>query len=441
MSDSDAAIGTANDWNSRTKRWLQPFPVLMIIYFGYFSIVYSGFWRYAYWELMSLNTNIMGFQPSLDTVALYVLGAAVLVLGFMLGVALSRRRDRRSGPLARMTARAAPGEGGLRTLLASKALWFWVGIAGWLIGFAAVVLQWTASGGASLTDIGTRWYQSPIVVFIAMSQIFFVPVLVATADRPWQRWATGVLFVLSIVGLSTLGARNIPAKAIVSTFFAVVYVARPKSLGRMAIALGVVLVIAMGVVGAFSKSGIYGTAASGKLVVALTYSDSVGSVYNLDRIVRLTPTLGAYGGGLLRDSILAGVPRSIFPGAKPDYANYQIGRYLGGRQTFVIDGQIINRGVSLAATLLGPAYADLGLPGAMLQMLLVGLMIGYLQMRARSWLWLVPVLAALGSYVVNGVNVGLFSPPFLAAIAISLLVIALDLLFGHRVALEPVRSV
>jgi hypothetical protein len=68
-------------------------------------------------------------------------------------------------------------------------------------------------------------------------------------------------------------------------------------------------------------------------------------------------------------------------------------------------------------------------------------MIGYLQMRARSWLWLVPFLAALGSYVINGVNVGLFSPPFLAAIALSLVVIGLDLLFGRRIAVEPVRSV
>ena len=69
MSDSASVVGTAKDWSSRTKRWLQPFPVLMIIYFGYFLIVYSGFWRYAYWELMSLNTNIMGFHPAPDTVA------------------------------------------------------------------------------------------------------------------------------------------------------------------------------------------------------------------------------------------------------------------------------------------------------------------------------------------------------------------------------------
>jgi len=434
-------VGTAADWSSRTKRWLQPFPVLMVIYFGYFAIVYSGFWRYTYQELMSLSTNIMGFQPALGTVALYVLGAVVMLLGFMLGMLLARRRDRLSGPWSGMVSGLAGSTGRLGAALKSKTLWFWIGIVGWLIGFAAVAVQWVASGGASLTDIGTRWYQSPIIVFIAMSQIFFVPVLVATADRPWQRWVTGFLFVLSILGLSALGARNIPAKAVVSTFFAVVYVARPKSLARMAIALGIVLVVAMGVVGAFSKSGIYGTPATGKLVVALTYSDSVGSVYNLDRIVRMTPTLGAYGGNLLRDSILAGVPRTIFPGAKPDYANYQIGKYLGGRQNFLIEGQLINRGVSLAATLLGPAYADLGLPGVIAQMLLVGLMIGYLQMRARSWLWLVPFLAALGSYVINGVNVGLFSPPFLAAIALSLVVIGLDLLFGRRIAVEPVRSV
>jgi hypothetical protein len=433
--------GTAHDWDSPTKRWLQPFPVLMVIYFGYFAIVYSGFWRYTYQELMSLSTNIMGFQPTFGTVALYVFGAVVMVLGFMLGVALARRRDRRPGPLATVTAAIGSARGRLRPLLRSRTLWFWLGIAGWLVGFAAVAVQWVASGGASLTDIGTRWYQSPVIVFIAMSQIFFVPVLVVTAERPWQRWVTGLLFVLSIVGLSALGARNIPAKAVVATFLALVYVVGPKILGRIALALGLVLVIAMGVVGALSKSGIYATPASAKLAVALTYSDSVGSVYNLDRIVRMTPTAGAYGGNLLRDSILAGVPRQIFPGAKPDYANYQIGKYLGGRQNFVIGGQVINRGVSLAATLLGPAYADLGLPGVIAQMLLVGLMIGYLQVRSKSWLWLVPFLASLGSYVINGVNVGLFSPPFLAAIALTVVVIVVDLLFGRSIAVEPIRSV
>lgn len=418
-------------WDSRVKRLLQPFPVLIAIYFGYFAIVYSGFWRYVYWELMSLNTNISGFHPSTQTVLLYLYGAVVLVFGFTLGVMLVRRRERVPGPFAALAQRAGRIAHGVLT---RRGTWFYVGLAGWLVGFSATAAQWAASGGLSLTDIGSRWYQSPVIVFVAMSQIFTLPVLVVTAERAWQRWLTAVLFAVSVVGLATLGARNIPAKAIVSTFVAVVYVARPKNLVRVAAALGLVLVLAMGFVGAFSKAGIYGTSASGKLALALTYSDSVGTVFNLDRIVRLTPSTGAYGGTLLRDSALAGIPRTLFAGRKPVYANFQLGRYLGGRQYFIIGGEFIDQGVSLAPTLLGAAYADMGVPGVALQMVLVGLLLGYLQMRARAQVWLVPFLAIFASFVVNGVNVGLHSPHALVATAFAMIVTAVDLSAGQRAA-------
>lgn len=434
--DAAQPVSVAGSWESRVKRFLQPAPVLMLIYFGYFAVVYSGFWRYAYWELMGLNTGISGFLPSPQTVLLYIYAAVVLVFGFVLGLLVVRRRELVAGPLAPALARAGAVAGGV---LRRRSLWFRVAMAGWAVGFAATAAQWVASGGASLTDIGTRWYQSPIIVFIAMSQIFTLPMLVITAERPWQRWVAGALFVVSVLGLAMLGARNIPAKAIVATFVAVVYAVKPRNLARIAVTLALVLGLAMGFVGAFSKAGIYGTSASGKLVLALTYSDSVGTVFNLDRIVRMTPpTTGAYHGSLLSDSIKAGIPRNFFSGRKPDYANFQLGRYLGGRQYFVVGGSVINQGVSLAPTMLGAAYADLGVPGVILQMALVGFLLGYLQMRARAQSWLVPSLALFASFVINGVNVGLHNPHAIAATAAAVLVAVIDIVAGRAVAVGRV---
>lgn len=429
MRADPAAADVAQGWQSPAKRLLQPLPVVLFIYFAYFSIVYSGFWRYAYWELMGLNTGISGFHPSAQTLLLYLYGAVVLVFGAVIGLIAVRRRERTAGPLSGLARRAAEVGGGV---LRSRTLWFWVAVGGWAIGLGATAAQWVASGGASLTDIGTRWYQSPLIVFVAMSQIFTLPMLVVTASKPWQRWLVGAMFVASVVGLATLGARNIPAKAIVATFVAVVYAAKPRNLVRIAVTLAVVLGLAMGVIGAVSKSGIYGTAASGKLVLALTYSDSVGTAFNLDRIVRFTPpATGSYHGSLLADSIKAGIPRQVFAGRKPDYANFQIGRYLGGRQYMVVGGQVIQQGVSLAPTLLGAAYADLGVPGVVAQMALIGFLLCYLQMRARSQVWLVPFLALAASFVINGVNVGLHNPHALAATAAAIVVAAIDVLAGR----------
>ncbi|MBN2848986.1 MAG: hypothetical protein JXP72_11150, partial [Coriobacteriia bacterium] len=181
-----------------------------------------------------------------------------------------------------------------------------------------------------------------------------------------------------------------------------------------------------------SKSGIYGPSATAGLAVALTYSDSVGTAYNLDRLVRLTPPTGIYNGSLLRDSALAAVP-----GVDAEYANYRIGRYLGGRESFTIGSELIERSVSLAPTLLGAPYADWGVAGAGAQMLLLGAVFGYLQERAKRARLLVPFLVAMASYVINGVNAGIHNPHAIIYIGLAIVVVLADVLVLSRL---PVRS-
>lgn len=419
---------------------LSPFVVLMAIYFAYFGLVYSGMYKYAYWELMNLGTRIMGFRPQAVTVWLYFYAAVVIVCGFVGGVLLARRiESRRVGDWTRRSAE------GLAVFWERISAWpvfrtfgtaYTLAMVGWIGCFGANVLQ-DAIGGISLTDIASRWAQSPIIVFFALGQIFFVPALMVAARNRRQFAVSAVLFLISVAALATLGARHMPAKLIIAAFLATIYIVQPKYLSRVAIGFLILLVVAVGVVGAYSKQGIYGAAASGKLVLGLTYSDSVGTMSNLDRIVQMTPSTGVYEGGLLRDSILAGVPHVIYAGTKPDYANYQLGRYLGGRKYFVINDQKIDRSVSLAPTMLGAAYADLGVPGVVIQMLVLGVLFGYLQTRADAARWLIPFLVTYAAYAIHAVNDGVHNPNALATIAITIGVVVVDATVGRALAPQP----
>ncbi len=412
---------------SLSKQLLSPFAVLLYVYVGYFAVVYGRFYRYVYWDLMNLGTRIIGAVPRFPTMVLYVFGGLLLCAGFFAGsLAASSAEARRPGRLARAVGTRSSGVLAAIERLPLVRRWgvgWTFGLLGWGIGLTANLTQVRLSGGASLSDIASRWQQSPVIVFVAAMQIFFVPVLIVSARTRRQRVFVMGAFGASLLALGMLGARNLPAKLIVATFLASVIVARPKNVTRIAIAFLVVLVAAMGIVGAISKAGIYGASASTGLVVALTYSDSLGTVYNLDKIVALTPPSGLFGGKLLRDSFL-----SLVPGVEAEYASYQIGRYLGGRTSFMIDGVLVERSVSLAPTMLGAPYADNGLLGVAGQMLILGGIFGYLQSRARRVRWVIPFFVLVASYVINGVNAGIYGPNALFAVMLALVVIMIDIL-------------
>lgn len=412
-----------------TRRVFAPISVLVAVYLAYFAFTYSKVYTYVYWELMNLGTRIIGYAPSGHTLALYGWGVLVLVFGFFLGDALAGWKERRPDA-AQSLSRLVEALGRLRPF-SGKDWTFWLSLAGWAVGFGANLVQ-VRAGGLSLFDIASRWAQSPVLVWFAASQIFFVPAVIIFAKGPWRRALGGVLFFASAFALALLGARNLPAKLVVSTFLALVYVLRPKNIWRMAVAFALLLALTMGVVGAISKSGIYGPAASVRLAVALAYSDSVGTAYNLDRIVRLTPANGSFEGDLLKDSSLA-----LIPGVSAEYANYQIGRYLGGRKGFVIGGEVIERSVSLSPTLIGTPYADWGVLGVAGQMTLLGAVFGYLGRRGRRAIWLLPFLVTMASYVINGVNAGIHNPHAIVSVTVALVVMALDMLFGRALEVLP----
>jgi len=423
------------------KEWLSPFGVLLIVYVYYIAFVYSGVHRYVYWELMNLLTRIIGYQPSAAVVGVYVYGALALIFGFLGGGLLARVTDRRAeerAPLARARDAFASARAWLETLPVVRwfGLAFLVCLLGWAFGFFANFTQVQVLGVASLIDIATRWQQSAVLVYFASLQIFFVPALIVFARKRWHWVVTAGTFALSTVGLTLLGARNLPAKLVLAVFLAAVYRVKAEHLWRIVAVALVVFVAAFGLVGALSKSGIYGPAASAGLVVALTYSDSAGTMYNLDRVVKITPPTGVYGGKLLADSA-----KALIPGLPAEYSNYQLGRYLGGRGYFVINNERIDRSVSLSTSIAGAPYADWGVPGVALVMSVLGLLFGYLQRRSHSAVWLIPFLCAFASYVINGVNAGVYNPHAIVATAVAAGVMLVDLLAGRQAPVLDVEGV
>lgn len=431
MIDDTSAVELDWPW---TRRLLSPIAVLGYVYVVYFAVTYSRIYEYVYWELMNLGTRIIGFHPTAHTLLVYAYGLVVLVFGFVAGDIVASKLYS-GGPFVTSGGRTVDA---LATLprRASSLLsrvpvvrtlgpGFTFALLGWSVGVAANAQQLVASGAISLTSISTRWAQSPALVLLAATQILFVPALIVTAKGPWRRSLAALLFVVSVLALGLLGARNLPAKLVVSSFLAVVFAFEPRTIRRLLVVFLVIGVAAMGIVGSISKSGIYGPSATVGLAVALTYSDSVGTTYNLDRIVNLTPATGVYEGRLLRDSV-----RASIPGVDAEYANFQLGRYLGGRSYFMIGSEKINRSVSLAPTLLGAPYADWGVAGVVGQMTLLGLLLGYLQRRARKVWWFVPIMAAMASYVINGVNAGVHNPHALIFISAALILAVGDAVVG-----------
>ncbi|MBN2839524.1 MAG: hypothetical protein JXP37_01015, partial [Coriobacteriia bacterium] len=270
---SEPRMMTASDeaW-PLARRVFSPFAVLLYVYIAYFALTYSRIYEYVYWELMNLGTRIIGFHPSLETLGLYVWGGVVLLLGFLVGSLAATRVETHAGRAGRTAQPHRPVSlvERLKSIRLLRAIGpaYAVSLVGWALGFAANASQVLASGSVSLTNIATRWAQSPVLVFVAAAQILFVPALMITARGRWQRSFAVLAFGASVLALGLLGARNLPAKLVVSAFLATVYVVKPKTGARLAVAALVLLVLAMGVIGAVSKSGIYGPSATAGLAVA-----------------------------------------------------------------------------------------------------------------------------------------------------------------------------
>lgn len=416
-------------------------PIFLAVYFVFFGILFTEIPKVTFLELNNLGTKIIGFKPSFFTLMVYIYSALFMVGGYFGGRYLASKEigslvsaqsigilQRLKNELISLYKKSYTAH--FYNMLNDK---FGKNTANYLIiliGLTATILANAAAialvRSIPLLNIGARWSLSPVLVWIASQQIFFVPALTAVSSSTSRKVITFFLFGVATIALALLGARNLPIKLIFAYFFALLYVTKPAIVGKMTALFIVIFVVVIGIVGAVSKSGIYGPVASGKLALALTYSDSLSTFYTLDRIVNISGIDGLYKGKLLKDSALSAVP-----GNSKEYSSYEIGRLLGGRKYFMINNEKIDRSVSLAPTIIGASYADWGVAGALGQMIILGLIVGYLHKRATESPIFIPFIATFAAYMVVSVDTGIHNPHFILLTGGCVLLIISDILLRH----------
>lgn len=430
-----------NDSQALLNRVIKPMPIFLAVYFVFLAILFTEIPKATFLELSNLGTKIIGFKPSFFTYMVYVYSALFMVVGYFGGKSLAGKRFKLLD-LSKTAGLIESAKSKLSSYYSNSYTariynWFddrfGANTANYLIVLLMLAIMAMANAAAivlvksiPLLNIGARWSLNPVLVWIASHLIFAVPALAAVSSSTSRKVITFFVFGISIVLLALLGARNLPIKLIFSYFFALLYVTRPAVIGKITALFVIMFVVVIGFVGAVSKSGIYGPVASGKLALALTYSDSLSTFYTLERIINISGMDGLYKGKLLKDSAL-----SAIPGNSSEYSSYEIGRLLGGRKYFFINNEKIDRSVSLAPTIIGASYADWGVTGVLGQMLFLGLILGYLHKRAMESALFIPFAATFAAYMVVAVDTGIHNPHFILLTAGCLILIISDILFRH----------
>ncbi len=395
------------------KRALSPFWLTIIVYCAFFLLVFTKFYELYRWELANLGLRIVGFLPSMHTILIYVFGGLSLVWSYIIFEKLFRKRFQNTFLTV------------IREKVSYDEIWFYLFSLGFLMSILANLYQLYVLRTIPLFDIAARWKESPVIVWFATLQFIFVPGMLVMSKKKWQACLAWMAFFIGVVGLALLGARNLPAKLVVAFFLAIVYKISAKQLKLLLLVFLIIFILSLGVVGAISKQGIYKAKSSAGLAIALTYSDSASIIYNLERIIKICGPTGAFKGKLLEDSFFA-----LIPGEPAEYANYQIGKLLQGRSYFEINNEVIERSVSLAPSLVGAAYADFGVIGIFVQMLILGLLFAYFSWAASLEPLYLPFSVNYAAYVINGVDAGIHNPHFIAVFIASFALFCLDVLIN-----------
>ncbi|TCS83368.1 oligosaccharide repeat unit polymerase [Tepidibacillus fermentans] len=374
-------------------------PIVLFFWFAllYIFIPFSRLPDITYDVISKFNINILYFKPNVITLFIYISSLILLVLSFIIG---SRFNFKNLPDYHKFTNKI------------SKLI-----IIVYLISVLAVFIQLFILHDIPLINVSSRWFLSPKLVYLASLQIILIPIL--NVVYPRKKKIILVLLLFSLILLSLLGARNLPIKLLIAFFITETYINK-KNIFKISIFFTIgVLVIAF-TVGILTKSGIYGMKTSALLGLGLFYTDSIGPLYNLQEIIEKSGPLGYFHGKLLFDTLFG-----IIPGTNFEYANYQIGSFLNGRQMVYVGGKLINRSVSLAPTFIGASYADFGFIGAYLNVFFYGTLLGILHNLAKKNIFAIPLLATIFSYLLVGINVGWYDPTLFIYIIATLIILSL----------------
>lgn len=384
-----AAFGFSRPRHLR-ERMLNPAVLFLAPYLVFLGLSFTRpFFEIDY--VPSVDPGIYAtWAASQYTVALYLLGGLCFFAGFAAFPATARRyrsvwevsvRQLFSGLKASLRGR--------------KVTFFLYGILiVWAIGLAANMLLFIQVRGVPLFDINKRELMDPKLTFVAE----FEPLLVLAAPYAFQlreavpqnlRRVFQPKVYLSLVVVSTsllalFGARNLPAKMALAVFL--VWILAPRrqhaserntkaserlrrvlssSNARFVVFLGVVLLVAVGVAGAFTKIEIYRLSPDRLpgTVLGASVADSIGNLYSFNKLTQFAGLFGYYHGDLLRTTYL-----SYIPGRDEVYANIIVGEVIGYSPESLI---------SISSTFNGPALLDFGVLGLMLNSGIYGFLLAY----------------------------------------------------------------
>lgn len=356
---------------------------------------------------LTVSPHLFGFQPEPAVTALYALGLVGIWIGYLGGRPIGRK----------LIPSVETIEQSDRQL---RKIWpFLVGIPA-----LAFVAQIAILGTLPLINVAVRWQLNAKLVAVIMLLIAVCGSAVAVWG--WSK-RTLVTLTLSFVALASLGARTIPLVLVMAVLIVVTLYGTRRTAARIAGVGAAGVITVMIAVGASTKTQIYGSSSDGidiKKGLALFQTDSIGTFYNLNEVyLSLKDSATGTNGRMLLDTIL-----NMVPGIQRDYANFQLGKLVAGRETVTIAGQELDRSVSLTATIVGAPFADAGWFGVFLIAIGIGLFWSIAEDFAIAWRW----FAGFYAYWLGEIFASIYGGPYNHVVIMSggaiVLVIALRLL-------------
>jgi len=359
-----------------SQRMVSPVGLFLLPYLGFLCLSFVR----PFFPVEFVPSVEPGFYESwtasLSTVSLYLLGSLAFFSAYVTFGATARR----FGFVWR--AYVGPLSSVLKVRLGSQKLHYFllsVTIL-WGIGLAANVIILVQLPAPPLFAVSVRSNIDPRLAFLAEFQpliVLIIPsvtylrdTLPSTFKRIYRPSLVSAMVITSLSMLTLLGARNLPAKLGLALFL--LWILRPyhrpgllRKNARVALALGLLLFLLVGVAGALTKVEIYGLS-PGSLpgaVLGAPMSDSVGNLYSFEAMISFAGSVGHFHGNLLWTTFL-----SYIPGRDELYANYVVGQLLGYRTDQLR---------SISSTFNGPAVLDFGTLGIIGNSYFYGLLLGY----------------------------------------------------------------
>ncbi|MDO4665330.1 MAG: hypothetical protein Q4A71_03845 [Actinomycetaceae bacterium] len=369
---------------------------LSIVLFSgvYIYFLFALFLPFAKWwpdvlRSLTVSDELIRFEPRNYTILVYFFGLLGVVCGYFFSVKFLP-------VLAPPESQYAPNKKMNRIMAVVIAA----------ISGCSFLAQVWLSKGFPVFALQERWIMNAKLV---LGVALIIPVVAGLFAVFGITRKTLFGFVLVLLVTAALGTRSMPMSLVFAVLFAYFLYAKFKDAVKIlgfGLTLGLVVVV---VLGAFTKTVIYDPHASEidfRRGFSLLQSDAIGTFYNLDSVISAVdnPAIGNTKGKMFIDTAL-----NMVPGYTRDYANFQIGKLLHGRESVTVGGVEIERSVSLTATFVGAPYADGGVCDVIAVSFLLGLFMAQFEGVAMRVRWFSGYYGFYLAHMVSAIYGGIYN--------------------------------